>query len=204
VTRATPHPSSNTSRVTDLAKIRFLNIIDSLALGASPQPTLSGDFVNPEEASSPLNTTTQDDVTLRNIDSSPSLYLEEGKMPNADSDQPDVYAPFEEVWLRQPLRAGSHCILLESVGGGGFGKAYTAVVDRWALGLEDTGSGIYRAWRDDKDMNGKWQEIYSFGGGDLRKTIPKLPEVPPSEWKVGSVQSLGGRNWVVRVLNVVV
>ncbi len=124
-------------------------------------------------------------------------------MPNGESDQPDLYVPFEEVWDRQPLRSGSSCILLESVGGDGLGKAYTALVDRWALGLEDTGKGGYRAWRDDKAENGTWKEIYTFGGVDSRKAIPKLPETPPTDWKVGSIQSLAGREWVVRVLNVV-
>ena len=179
----------------DLTHLRFLNIIDYRQLHSEPLPALPSSLLNPEETASSLSSTTPDDVTIQPISS--TTYLESGRMPNPDSSDPDTYTPFEEVWQRLPIRNDTPAILIESIGGDSFGKAYFAQVDRWRIGLMDTGSGKFHGWRDEHDGT-RWQPIRTIDATS-RNVITPLSEDMIDRAVEGEILRWADRDWVVRV-----
>lgn len=178
-----------------LTHLRFLNIIDYRQLHSEPLPALPPSLVNPEESASPLSSTTPDDVTIQPI--SPTTYLESGRMPNPDSSDPDTYTPFEEVWQRLSIRSNTPAILIESIGGDSFGKAYFAQVDRWRIGLMDTGAGKFHGWRDEHDGT-SWQSIRTVDASS-RDVITPLSDDMIERAVEGEILRWAGRDWVVRI-----
>lgn len=184
----------------DEAPLRFLNVIDQRLPAPSPHARLPATFVNFEESSQDLTTPTPDDVVFSPLASLPTTpgarFLESGKMPNPGSEDTETYVPFEEIWRELPLASGSEVVFLETVGGDGLGKAYTARFGPWAIGLMDD-AGTYLAWRDDL-VGGKWASIFSFGGAAAKAKVPRVEDV--SGWSEGQVVELNGRSWVVRAV----
>jgi hypothetical protein len=164
-------------------------------LHAEPLPALPSSLINPEELASPLSTTTPDDVTIQPISS--TTYLESGRMPNPDSSDPDTYTPFEEVWERLSIRTGHPAILIESIGGDSLGKTYFAQVDRWRIGLMDTGRGKFHGWRDEHDGT-CWQPIRTIDTTS-RDAITPLSQDMIEQAVEGETLRWAGRDWVVRV-----
>ncbi|KAL8276398.1 hypothetical protein RQP46_011196 [Phenoliferia psychrophenolica] len=188
--------------VQDESPVRFLNVIDQRLLALAAHPRLPPSCVNPEESAQDLSEPSPDDVVFTPLPSLPGSTsprsLESGKMPNPASLDTETYVPFEEVWQELPLAPGSPVIFLETVGGDGVGKAYSARVGPWALGLMDD-DGKYLAWRADL-VDGQWKSVYNFGGSAATEQIPRVDMV--ESWEEGAVVEMNGRNWIVRAVGV--
>ncbi|KAL8281102.1 hypothetical protein RQP46_006460 [Phenoliferia psychrophenolica] len=178
--------------------VRFLNVIDQHVPAPTLHPRLPPSHENPEETDSDLTVPTPDDVIFSPLpslaNSSAPRFLESGKMPNPSSADLETYVPFEEVWQELPLASGSPVVFLESLGGDGMGKAYTARVGPWAIGLADE-NGEYLAWREEM-VEGEWKSVFHFGGEAATRRIPRVEEM--EGWSEGDVVELQGRSWIVR------
>ncbi|KAM0752390.1 hypothetical protein T439DRAFT_324470 [Meredithblackwellia eburnea MCA 4105] len=187
----------------DGTPVRFVNVIDnrkpsSLAFTQLQPPN----FLNPEEVSQDLSTPLPDDTLFTPLPPSSAReerVLETGSMHNPDSETPEAYVPYEEVWRDLAVAPGSPVILLETIGGDDKGKAYTGRLANWRMALSDNGKGAFWAWREDFSALNEWKVKYELPVGS-RSHVPAV--TGDEDWEQGEVVRLEGRDWLVRLKGV--